>query len=97
MKGEFDREYNETHANYRNFTNSANLKKYDHYFVPGQSLGGKGAAYIVVMTKDRQPLPFEQVNIGEFINRIEGRLPIMYILAKNGGTGKLEGIKLQEW
>jgi len=86
MKGEFDRPHNEELAGYRNFTNSPALKKYDHYFVPGQALSGRGAFYVIVMTKDRQPLPFEQVTIGEFLTRLESRLPTMYTLTKNGGS-----------
>ncbi|WP_130539657.1 hypothetical protein [Pseudobacter ginsenosidimutans] len=83
MKGEFDKDHNENMASYRNFSNSPNLKKYEHYLIPGQSLSGNGAFYAVIMTKDGSPLPFEQVTINELISKLENRLPYMYKVAMN--------------
>jgi hypothetical protein len=82
MKGEFDKEWLPQYANYRNFTNSPNLKKYDHYLMPGNGV----ESYVVVMTKDGKPLPFEQVTIGELIARLEKQLPMMYKIALNSGS-----------
>lgn len=89
MKGA-DKEWTPKYANFGNFTNSPNLKKYDHYYVPGQQLGSDGGFYVVIMTKDGKPLPFEQVTIGEFLNRLEKRLPMMYAIQKN--SVKLENL-----
>lgn len=84
MKGEFDVAWLPKYADYRNFTHSPNLKKYDHYILPGG--GADGGSYVVVMTKDGKPLPFEQVTVGEFINRLEQQLPMMYRIALNSGS-----------
>jgi hypothetical protein len=53
------------YARYCNFLEADNLKKYQHYFRPDTR------TYVVILTKDNKPLPFEQVTVGEFFNRID--------------------------
>ncbi len=87
IKGEFDKDYLEKDANYRNFTNSPNLKNVDHFLVPPKVLDyGNKPYYVIVMTKDRQPLPFEQVTVAGLIERLEKHLPVMYNVSMNNGT-----------
>lgn len=87
MKGEYDKEHLERDAQYRNFTDSPNLKKYDHYLVPPKVLDyGTLPYYVVIMTRDGKPLPFEQVTAGELADLLEKRLPMMYNIALNNGT-----------
>ncbi|MGN6417587.1 MAG: hypothetical protein ACTHMC_08850 [Pseudobacter sp.] len=85
-KDQNDKAHHKQSYNYRDFTTSPNLKKYQHYFVPGQSLAGNGAFYVVIMTKDNQPLPFEQVTFQEFLSQMEKQLPLMYTTAINNGS-----------
>lgn len=91
MPGAFQRSDNDNMAAYRNFTNSPNLKKYEHYLLPGGALAGRGAFYAVIMTKDNKPLPFEQVTFAEFINQLEKCLPMMYKTAINADA-KLQNL-----
>ncbi|UYQ95716.1 hypothetical protein MKQ68_11445 [Chitinophaga horti] len=87
MKGEWDKEWLTAYANYRNFTNSPNLKKYEHYLIPSNAVDyTKQTYYAIVMTKDGKPLPFEQVTVGEMIVRLEKQLPMMHKIAINNGT-----------
>lgn len=69
--GGFEADFYKTYASYRDFTNSPNLKNYLHYLRPDVS------RYVVIMTKDNQPLPFEQVTVGQFLNRIEAQFPVI--------------------
>ncbi len=78
-KGRNDKEWMPGYANYRNFTNSPNLAKYEHYFFPKE----KNLAYIIIMTKDGKPLPIEQVTVGEFIKQLEKQMPQMLQIAQN--------------
>lgn len=78
-KGRNDNEAFVTMANYRNFTNSSNLKNYTHYLFPKD----RNISYIIIMTKDGKPLPVEQVTIGGFLNQLEKQLPQMIQLAQN--------------
>jgi hypothetical protein len=87
MKGEYDSDFIAGYANYRNFTNSPALKKYDHYLIPRRTVdAGNTFYYTVIMTKDGKPLPFEQVTVGELINRLEKQLPMMHKIALNQQT-----------
>lgn len=87
MKGEYDRDWMVEYANYRNFTNSPSLKKYDHYVIPSNTVNfSRETYYVVIMTKDNKPLPFEQVTMGELISRLEKQLPMMYKIAINNGV-----------
>ncbi len=70
--GGFDADFYQNYASYRDFTNSPNLKNYLHYFRPDIS------RYVVIMTKDNQPLPFEQVTVGQFLSRIEAQFPVIH-------------------
>lgn len=40
------------------------------------------------MTRDNQPMPFEQVTVGEFIARLDKQLPLMYKIAMQGQTAR---------
>lgn len=87
MKGEYDKDWIGQYANYRNFTNSPALQKYDHYLIPSTAVDHtRQYYYTVVMTKDNQPLPFEQVTVAQFISRLEKQLPLMHTIAVNNGT-----------
>lgn len=85
MKGEY--EGADKKANYQNFMTSPNLKNYTHYWIPSDALNNNEDFYVVVMTKDRQPLPFEQVTVGELMARLEKQLPMMEKIDKNSGGG----------
>ena len=85
-KDQYEKAHHKQSYNYRDFATSPNLKKYQHYFIPGQSISGRGAFYVVIMTKDNQPLPFEQVTFREFLNQMEKQLPLMYKTAINNGS-----------
>ena len=80
MKGNYENKTFDEYAGYRNFTNSANLKNYDHYYNPDFN------SYTIIMTKDRQPLPFDHVTIGEFVSTLENRFPMMYKIAMGDGS-----------
>ncbi|MDF2384071.1 hypothetical protein JMG10_21555 [Nostoc ellipsosporum NOK] len=83
-KGTFSGDYYEEWYNYRNFANSPNLKKYDHYLDPDRR------RYNIIMTRDGKPLPFEQVTVGELITRLEKRFPVM---AKSARDTEIERAK----
>lgn len=78
-KGRNDRAMFTTMANYRNFTKSPNLEKYQHYVFPK----AKTMGYIIIMSKDGKPLPVEQVTVGEFLDQLEAQLPLMLQMAQN--------------
>jgi len=84
QRGTFAGDYYEDWYNYRNFANSPNLKKYDHYLDPDRR------RYNIIMTKDNKPLPFEQVTVAEFIGRLEKRFPVM---AKSARDTEVERAK----
>lgn len=86
MKGEFDRDWYKDQAVYRNFDKSPNLQKYQHYLIPAKIVDAGGAKYVVILTKDNQPLPFEQVTVGQLIKRFEDHFPMMYKIAMNNNT-----------
>lgn len=92
MKGTLDVSWNEEAAQLQNFSNHPNLKKYDHYYVPSRILNSFApvAYYVVIMTKNNQPLPFEQVTVGEFIEQLELQLPMMYKIAINQGSKDID-------
>jgi hypothetical protein len=85
MKGRFDKDWMPAALSYRNFEKSPNLKNYEHYIVPAKSIDQSGNSYVVVMTKDGNPLPFEQVTVRELIARIEAQFPMIHKLAANSG------------
>jgi hypothetical protein len=90
-RGDYGADFYETYARYCNFLNSPNLKNYDHYFDPVTR------KYIVIMTKDRKPLPFEKVTVGEFLDRVEKQFPTMLKIVSAFGekhpATKLENAK----
>lgn len=84
MRGLMESDYSKNAANFRNFTNHPNLKKYDHYYVPSRTLSpGSNDYYVVIMTKDQKPLPFEHVTIGDFIKQLEKQFPLMLYMKAN--------------
>lgn len=85
MKGQFDNETMPATVAYRNFGKSPNLKKYEHYVLPAKSIDNNANSYVVIMTRDNKPLPFEHVTMGELINRLEEQFPMMQKMASNGG------------
>lgn len=89
MKGEY--EGFDKNANYQNFMSSPNLKNYTHYWIPSDALNNNHDFYVVVMTKDRQPLPFDQVTVSELIARLEKQLPMMYKIDYNSG-GRMDNM-----
>lgn len=87
MKGEYDKDWMVQYANYRDFTSSPALQKYEHYLIPSNAVDHiRQYYYTIIMTKDNQPLPFEQVTVSQFISRLEKQLPLMYNIAINNGT-----------
>ncbi|RDC55295.1 hypothetical protein DU508_17125 [Pedobacter chinensis] len=91
LKGSLDKTWYAEAAKFQNFNNHPNLKNYDHYYIPnGQVTAGKDDFYTVIMTKNSQPLPFEQVTVGEFIRQVEKQLPMMYQIAINGGSKDID-------
>jgi hypothetical protein len=72
--GNFAADHYVQYAGYCDFSKAANLKKYQHYLRPDTK------TYIVILTKDNQPLPFEQVTVDEFLNRIEKQFSAMQSL-----------------
>lgn len=64
---------------YRNFTSSPNLQLYRHYFFPV----ARELAYVIVMTKNNQPLPFEQVTVSDFLRQLESQFPKLHQFAVN--------------
>lgn len=64
---------------YRNFTGSPNLQPYGHYFYPVPGF----LSYVIIMTKNNQALPFEQVTVGEFLQQLESQFPKLHQFAVN--------------
>ena len=60
-------------SNLLGFNNHPNIKDYKHFFLPGQSVLDQ---YVVVMTKDKEELPFEKITIGEFFTEVEKHFPV---------------------
>lgn len=91
MRGLMESDYSKNAANFRGFTNHPNLKKYDHYYVPSRTLSpGSNDYYIVVMTKDQKPLPFEHVTVSDFIKQMERQLPMLIEMHRNPREGEVK-------
>lgn len=60
-----------------NFHNHSNLQAYQHYYLPPFDRD-KGNWYVVLLTKDHKPLPFEEITIGEFFAIAEKQLLVEY-------------------
>lgn len=87
MPGEHGTTLNEQAANYRNFTNSPQLAHLRHYMIPSKQISYVGGhLYTIILTKDNHPLPFDQVKVGELLDRFDVQLPTMYKIAINNGT-----------
>lgn len=58
------------------FEQHPNLKPYLHFVIPQEPemIGGRGT-YVVIITKNNQPLPFEGIKLSEFFDRLERNLP----------------------
>ncbi|WP_028787367.1 hypothetical protein [Terrimonas ferruginea] len=63
-------------SSYLNFDKHPNLRPYLHFVIPQELdlIGGKGT-YVVIITKNNQPLPFEGIKFSEFFDRLEKNLP----------------------
>ncbi|MCG2615066.1 hypothetical protein LZZ85_12275 [Terrimonas sp. NA20] len=85
IKGRFEKEWMPAALEYRNFNKSPNLANYEHYILPAKSINNNSHTYVVIMTRDRKPLPFEQVTMGELISRIETQFPLLHKMAVNNG------------
>lgn len=79
QKGEYEKDWLNEMTVYRNFTSSPNLQPYRHYLFPVS----KQLSYVIVMTKDNQPLPFEQVTVGELLLQLENQFPKLQQFATN--------------
>jgi hypothetical protein len=69
-------------ANMHGFNNHPNLKKYIHFYMPKNGNLGTGLQYVVILTKDNT-MPFVKVTRGEFIQKLEERIPEWYVEEKN--------------
>jgi len=88
MKGTFDNGWMPGNLAYRGFNTSPNLKNYEHYLLPGKSIDNNANAYVIIMTRDNKPLPFEQVTMREFISRLEEQFPMLHKMAVNSELTK---------
>lgn len=79
QKGEYEKDWLNEMTGYRNFTGSPNLQPYRHYLFPV----GKQLSYVIVMTRNNQPLPFEQVTVGELLRQLESQFPKLHQFAIN--------------
>jgi len=79
QNGIYEKDWLNELAVYRNFTASPQLQPYMHYFLPAS----KELAYVVIMTKNGEPLPFEQVTAATFIAQVENQLPLLLQFAAN--------------
>lgn len=79
QKGEYEKEWLNEMTAYRNFTGGQNLQPYRHYLFPV----GRELSYVIIMTRNNQPLPFEQVTIGEFLQQLESQFPKLHQFAVN--------------
>ncbi len=64
-------------ADMHGFNKHPNLKKYIHFYMPKNGNLGTGLQYVVLLTKDNT-MPFVKVTRGEFIQKIEERIPEWY-------------------
>ncbi len=86
--GSFAGDHYLKYAQYCNFSEAANLKKYQHYLRPDTR------TYIVILTKDNKPLPFEQVTVKEFFNQIDKQFSsIQSLNADSKVPGLMEAAK----
>lgn len=68
------KEYNDADkakSNLLGFDKHKNLQPYQHLFMRLAD----NAQYVVIMTKNNKPLPFEEVTIGEFLTQAETQFP----------------------
>lgn len=79
QKGEYEKDWLDEMTAYRNFTGSPNLQPYRHYLFPV----GNQLSYVVIMTRNRQPLPFEQVTVAELLRQLESQFPKLHQFALN--------------
>ena len=62
-------------SNMLGFANNKNIAEYKHFYIPPKTIDDE-PFFVVVMTKDNKPLPFEKITIGEFFTLAEKKLPI---------------------
>lgn len=79
QKGEYEKDWLNEMTAYRNFTGSQNLQPYRHYLFPV----AKELSYVLIMTRDNQPLPFEQVTVAELLRQLESQFPKLHQFAIN--------------
>lgn len=83
IQGTYDKEWLPATAAYRNFDKSPNLAGYEHFVIPGKTIDNNADSYVIIMTKDGKPLPFEQVTMGELIARLDTQFPMLRKIADN--------------
>lgn len=62
-------------SNLLGFANHKNIEGYKHFYIPGKTIDDN-SHYVVIMTKDNKPLPFEKITIGEFFTQAEKQFPV---------------------
>lgn len=66
-------------SSYLHFDTHPNLQNFQHFVIPRdlEMIEGRGL-YVVIISKNNQPLPVEGITLGEFLTRLEKNLPVMY-------------------
>jgi hypothetical protein len=62
-------------SNLLGFANHKNIEGYKHFYIPGKMIDDN-PYYVVIMTKNNEPFPFEKITIGEFFTEAEKQLPV---------------------
>jgi hypothetical protein len=76
-------------VSFLNFNNHSNLQPYQHFFIPPKIIGDN-PWYVVLLTKDNKPLPFESITIGELIERLEKNMELLYTNYYEGRTPQVD-------
>jgi hypothetical protein len=62
-------------SNLLGFDTHKNIEGYRHFYIPPKTIDDD-AQFVVIMTKDNEPLPFEKISIGEFFTEAEKQFPV---------------------
>ena len=62
-------------SNLLGFNTHKNIVPYKHFYIPPKTIGDD-QQFVVIMTKDNAPLPFEKITIGEFFTEAERQFPV---------------------
>ena len=62
-------------SNLMDFNNHKNIVGYKHFYIPPKVIGD-ASQYVVIITKNNEPLPFEKITIGEFFTQAEKQFPV---------------------